>query len=65
LGLTLIGLTGDARFSMALMAGTPTAFTAIILAEKYDLDRQITANSILLSTLIFPLTILLWVVLFK
>jgi malate permease and related proteins len=64
-GLTLIGLTGDARFSMALMAGTPTAFTAIILAEKYDLDRQITANSILLSTLIFPLTILLWVALFK
>jgi malate permease and related proteins len=65
LGLTLVGLTGDARFSMILMAGTPTAFTAIILAEKYDLDHSITANSILLSTLIFPLTILLWLILFK
>lgn len=51
-GLTLLGMTGDARFSMILMAGTPTAFTAIILAEKYNLDRQTTANSILLSTLL-------------
>lgn len=64
-GLTLFGMSGDARFSMVLMSGTPTAFTAIILAEKYNLDRQTTANSILVSTLIFPIAVLLWVSLFK
>lgn len=65
IGLSLLGFAGDGCFSMVLMAGTPTAFTAIILAEKFNLDRQIIANSILLSTLIFPLIIPAWVVLFK
>lgn len=65
LGLTLMGLSGDARLALVLMSGMPTAFANVILAEEYDLNRQIAASSILLSTLAFPLILPLWLILFK
>lgn len=62
--LTAMGLEGEGRLALVLMSGMPTAFASIILAEEYDLDRKIAANSILLSTLFAPVTILLWLVIF-
>ena len=58
--LTLFGVTGDARLSMVLMSGMPTANTNLILAEEYNLDRQVTASTIALSTVLLPVTILVW-----
>ena len=58
--LTLFGITGDARLSMVLMSGMPTANTNLILAEEYNLDRQITASTIALSTILLPITIFVW-----
>ena len=58
--LTLFGVTGDARISMVLMSGMPTANTNLILAEEYNLDRQVTASTIALSTILLPITILVW-----
>lgn len=58
--LTWFGFTGDARLSMVLMSGMPTANTNLILAEQYNLDRQVTASSIALSTILLPLTVLVW-----
>jgi malate permease and related proteins len=65
LGLTCLGVTGDARLALVLMAGMPTAFANLILAEEYDLDRQLAAGCILISTLGLPVAIPLWVKLFS
>lgn len=62
--LTLAGFEGEGRLALVLMSGMPTAFASIILAEEHDLDRAISANSILLSTLLLPLTIFLWLAIF-
>jgi hypothetical protein len=64
LGLSLFGLSRDARLTLVLMSGMPTAFANIILAEEYDLDRQVAASSILVSTVILPLMIPFWLALF-
>ncbi|WP_052055829.1 AEC family transporter [Myxosarcina sp. GI1] len=65
LSLTLMGVSGDGRLALVLMSGMPTAFVNVILAEQYDLNRQIAASSILLSTVAFPLILPLWWLLFK
>jgi malate permease and related proteins len=65
IGLTSLGVTGDARLALVLMAGMPTAFANLILAEEYDLDRQLAAGCILISTLGLPIAIPLWVKLFS
>jgi predicted permease len=62
---TLGGLTGEARFTLVLMSGMPTAFANVILAEEYHLNREIAASSILLSTIFLPLIIPLWKILFN
>lgn len=62
--LTCVGMTGDGRLTLVLMSGMPSAFASIILAEEYNLDRQVGASSILLSTLILPITIFIWLTIF-
>jgi malate permease and related proteins len=63
--LTWFGFTGDARLSMVLMSGMPTANTNLILAEEYNLDSQVTASTIALSTILLPVMILVWEYLLK
>ena len=46
------------------MSGMPTAFAGLILAEEYDLDRELTASSVALSTGALLITIPLWLTLF-
>ncbi|MBW4578408.1 MAG: AEC family transporter [Tildeniella nuda ZEHNDER 1965/U140] len=65
LGTTLLGLSGDARLALVLMAGMPSAFAGLILAEEYDLDREVIASSIALSTIALLFTIPLWLLLFR
>jgi len=62
--LTCFGLEGDARLVLVLMSGMPTAFASIILVEEYDLDRQIAASSVLLSTIALPIMIFIWLAIF-
>jgi malate permease and related proteins len=64
LACTLLGLQGDARLVLTVMSGMPTAFANAILAEEYNLDRQITSSSIFLSTVMLPLIIPLWLAIF-
>jgi hypothetical protein len=63
--LTLFGVHGDSRLVFVLMSSMPTAFSSLILAEEYNLDRQVTASSILLSILALPVVVLLWLTIFK
>jgi hypothetical protein len=64
IGLTVFGISGDARLSLVLMTGMPTNSANLILAEEYQLDPQLAAGSIVISTLLLPLMIPLWMTLF-
>jgi malate permease and related proteins len=64
LGLMTIGIPSGARFAIVLMTGMPTNSANLILAEEYRLDPQLAASSIVISTLLLPLTIPLWYMLF-
>ncbi len=64
LSCCLLGLSGEPRLALVLMAGMPSAFAGLILAEEYELDRDLIASSIAVSTLGLLLTIPLWLVLF-
>jgi malate permease and related proteins len=63
--LTLFGVHGDSRLVFVLMSSMPTAFSSLILAEEYNLDRQVTASSILLSILALPVVTLLWLAIYN
>ena len=62
--LTCFGMRGDSRLVLVLMSGMPTAFASIILSEAYNLDRNVAASSILLSTVSLPVVLLLWLSIF-
>jgi malate permease and related proteins len=59
-----LGLSGDQRLAMVLMSGMPSAFAGLILAEEYNLDRDLIASSILLSTLMLLVALPLWIMVF-
>lgn len=61
---TSAGLSGEPRLALVLMAGMPCAFANLILAEEYNLNRDLTASSIALSTLALLPLIPLWLKLF-
>ncbi|GAB4469262.1 MAG: AEC family transporter [Elainellaceae cyanobacterium] len=60
---TLLGLAAEPRLALVLMSGMPTAFAGLILAEEYDLDRELIASSIVLTTAALLFTIPLWLLL--
>jgi predicted permease len=55
-----LGLGRQGAAASALIATMPTAVTAFVIAEKYKLDEEFVANSILLSTVLSLLSIVLW-----
>jgi predicted permease len=60
LGATYLGLTGEPRLTLVLMSGTPTGLSVLILAEVYELDRELLASSIALSFVGLLLVLPLW-----
>jgi malate permease and related proteins len=62
--LTFCNIQGESRLVLVLMSSMPTAFASIILAEVYDLERNIAASSILISTLFMPIILFLWLRIF-
>jgi malate permease and related proteins len=58
-----LGIVGEPRLALVLMAGTPTALTALVLAEEYNLDRELIASSIALSMLALIPLVPLWLTL--
>jgi predicted permease len=49
LATTFLGVTGEHRLVLVLMSGTPTGLSVLILAEVYELDRDLLASSIALT----------------
>lgn len=64
LAASLLQLPQPAQLSLVLMAGMPSAFAGLILAEEYSIDRPIAASSIVLTTASCLLMIPLWLFLF-
>jgi malate permease and related proteins len=62
--ISLFNLSKSQRLAMVLMSGMPSAFAGLILAEEYDLDRNLIASSIFLSTIFLLLVLPLWVAIF-
>ncbi|PSN76502.1 transporter, partial [filamentous cyanobacterium CCP4] len=58
------GLPRETVLVLVLMSGMPSAFAGLILAEEYELDPEIAAASIALSTGGLLLTIPLWLLVF-
>lgn len=59
------GLPRDAVLVLVLMSGMPSAFAGLILAEEYELDPELVAASIAMSTGGLLLTIPLWLIVFS
>ena len=60
LGLTALGVEGPPRLVMILQAGMPCAFSNLVLAEAYDLDRDLSVTCVGLSSASLLLTLPLW-----
>lgn len=60
LATTMIGMSGSPRLALVLMSGMPSAFAGLILSEEYNLDRNLVASSIIISTAIFLVMIPVW-----
>jgi malate permease and related proteins len=58
--ITMMGMSGDPRLGLVLMSGMPCAFAGLILAEEYNLNGNLVASSIIVSTLIFLIMIPVW-----
>jgi malate permease and related proteins len=65
LGASFFGLRGDPRLVLVLMSGTPTGLAVLILAEVYDLDRDLLASSIAITSVGLLLMLPLWLALFS
>lgn len=62
--LSLFGLGGAPRLVMVLQAAMPPAFSTLVLAEAFDLDREATVTALALGSVGLLITLPFWVWLF-
>jgi predicted permease len=62
IALTMVGMTGSPRLVMVLQMSMPPAFATLILAEAYNLDRELAVTGIAIGCagLFFTLPLWLW-----
>ncbi len=58
--LTAVGITGPPRLVMVLQAGMPSAFATLVLAETYELDRELAVTCVGMSSVMLLLTLPFW-----
>ncbi len=61
----LFNLQGTPLFISVIMASLPSAIFCMVVASEYDFDERNTADSILLSTVLFLFTSIFWVAVLK
>ncbi|MFM9157400.1 MAG: AEC family transporter, partial [Dolichospermum sp.] len=61
---TYAGIIDEQRLVLVLMSGTPTGLSVLILAEVYDLDRNLLASSIALTFMGLFLVLPVWLIWF-
>ncbi|UAJ73988.1 AEC family transporter [Synechocystis sp. PCC 7339] len=60
MALTTAGLSGPPRLILVLQSAMPSAFASLILAEAYDLDRDLVVTCLGLSSLMLFFTLPFW-----
>ncbi|WP_416667572.1 AEC family transporter [Egbenema bharatensis] len=63
-GLQFLGITGLPHLVLVLQMGMPPAFATLVIAEAYDLDRELTVTTLALGSVIILLTLPVWLWLF-
>lgn len=63
-GLRSLGLTGSPLLVIVLQAAMPPAFATLIVAEAYNLDRQLSVTTLALGSAGLFLTLPIWLWLF-
>lgn len=64
-GLSHFGLTGPPQLAIVLQMSMPPAFATLVIAEAYDLDRELTVTALAVGSLGLLLTLPIWLLLFS
>ncbi len=66
LGLSLpyLGIISFPQLAIVLQAGMPPAFATLVIAEAYDLDRNLTVTTLALGSLLLLFALPIWLLLF-
>lgn len=64
LGLSLLGVNNSITLLIVLLASMPPAISTLVIAENYNLEKQLTITTIAIGTVFLPFTLLLWIKLF-
>jgi len=62
--LSLFGIQGAPLLVIVLQMGVPPAFATLVLAEVYDLNRDLAVSAIALGSILLLLTLPLWLYLY-
>lgn len=64
LGLSRLGITGFPLLVLVLQMAMPPAFATLVLAEAYDLDRELTVTALAIGSIGLLVLLPVWLVLF-
>jgi malate permease and related proteins len=64
IGLFGLGITGAPQLAIVLQMGMPPAFATLVLAEVYDLDRDLAVTALAVGSTGLLLTLPIWLLLF-
>jgi predicted permease len=64
LAITALGLQGPPRLVMVLQAGMPSALATLVLAETFNLDRELAVTSVGITSAALFVTLPLWLLIF-
>lgn len=64
IGLSQLGITGLPQLVIILQMGMPPAFATLVLAEVFDLERDLTVTALAAGSISLLLTLPVWLLLF-
>ncbi|MGK7892924.1 MAG: AEC family transporter [Xenococcus sp. (in: cyanobacteria)] len=64
IGLSLLNIDHSVRLMIVLLSAMPPAISTLIIAENYNLEKQLTVMTIVLGSIILPFTLLFWIAIF-
>ena len=64
IGLSLLKIDHSVKLMIVLLSAMPPAISTLIIAENYNLEKQLTVMTIVLGSIILPFTLLFWIAIF-
>lgn len=64
LSLPKFGVNGLPQLALVLQMAMPPAFATLVIAEAYDLDRELTVTTLALGSLLILLLLPCWLLIF-